>query len=194
MNYTETSIMRAFVQLLEEKPYNKITVKNIVENCRINRNTFYYHFHSIPELVERIIKSFADDIINQYASLDTPLDCILPIFKCCTEYKKAILNIYHSVQRDVFMDNLDRVEMYVVNGYINTITAKIPVSAENKILLIRLYKCIMVGILVDWLDNGMNYDLVKAIVRLSYLFPDTGKQAIFRASNGQNNDGYTVHR
>ena len=45
MNYTENAIKDAFWQLLEEKPYNKITVKDIVERCQVNRNTFYYHFH-----------------------------------------------------------------------------------------------------------------------------------------------------
>ena len=46
MNRTELVIAKAFWQLLEEKPYSKITVKNIVERCEINRNTFYYHFHT----------------------------------------------------------------------------------------------------------------------------------------------------
>lgn len=52
MNHTRAAIINAFWQLLDEKPYNKITVKNIVERCQVNRNTFYYHFHDIPELLE----------------------------------------------------------------------------------------------------------------------------------------------
>lgn len=56
MNRTELVIAKAFWQLLEEKPYSKITVKNIVERCEINRNTFYYHFHDIPDLLDRILK------------------------------------------------------------------------------------------------------------------------------------------
>ena len=56
MNRTKEAIVNAFWELLEEKPYNKITVKDIVDRCQINRNTFYYHFHDIPELLESIIK------------------------------------------------------------------------------------------------------------------------------------------
>ena len=44
MEQTRGAIIKAFGQLLEEKPMNKITVKDIVERCGINRNTFYYHF------------------------------------------------------------------------------------------------------------------------------------------------------
>ena len=42
MNWTKKAIIDVFWQLLEEKPYSKITVQNIVEHCQINRNTFYY--------------------------------------------------------------------------------------------------------------------------------------------------------
>lgn len=52
MKKTKEIIIDAFWQLLEEKPFNKITVQNIVERCALNRNTFYYHFQDIPNLAE----------------------------------------------------------------------------------------------------------------------------------------------
>ena len=55
-SFTRQAIMKAFMQLLEERPLNKITVKDIVEVCGINRNTFYYHFEDIPSLIEAIVK------------------------------------------------------------------------------------------------------------------------------------------
>lgn len=67
MNRTKKVISDAFWQLLEEKPYNKITVQNIVEYCQINRNTFYYHFQDIPALAEYSIKEWTVQVIkNNY--------------------------------------------------------------------------------------------------------------------------------
>lgn len=37
MNRTKKAIIEVFWQLLEEKPYNKITVQNIVERCEVNQ-------------------------------------------------------------------------------------------------------------------------------------------------------------
>lgn len=48
MNRTKKLISDAFWALLEEKPFNRITVQNIVECCQVNRNTFYYHFQESP--------------------------------------------------------------------------------------------------------------------------------------------------
>ena len=36
-NFTKRAIKEAFVALLDERPLNKITVKDVVEACGINR-------------------------------------------------------------------------------------------------------------------------------------------------------------
>ena len=43
----------AFLELIEEKPYSKITVNHIVERAGVHRNTFYYHYQSIPKKLQR---------------------------------------------------------------------------------------------------------------------------------------------
>ena len=37
--FTKKAIVEAFLKLLNEKPLDKITVKEIVDNCGINPNT-----------------------------------------------------------------------------------------------------------------------------------------------------------
>ena len=43
-NFTRKAIKEAFLKLLNQRPLSQITVKDIVEDCGINRNSFYYHF------------------------------------------------------------------------------------------------------------------------------------------------------
>lgn len=52
--FTKEIIAKTFTELLDEKSMSKITVKDIVERCGVNRNTFYYHFKDIPDVVEFI--------------------------------------------------------------------------------------------------------------------------------------------
>ena len=53
MSGTTTKIALAYAlkDLLKNKPLNKITVSDITDKCGINRQTFYYHFADIMELV-----------------------------------------------------------------------------------------------------------------------------------------------
>ena len=46
------AIQAAFLSLLEERPLRDITVKDIVQSCGVNRNSFYYHFKDIPALLQ----------------------------------------------------------------------------------------------------------------------------------------------
>ena len=49
--FTKAAIKASFIKLLNKKSLAKITVKEIVEDCKINRNSFYYHFSDILSLL-----------------------------------------------------------------------------------------------------------------------------------------------
>ena len=51
---TKRAIGASLKNLLREKKLNKITVQDIADDCGINRQTFYYHFQDINDLVEWI--------------------------------------------------------------------------------------------------------------------------------------------
>lgn len=182
MNRTKTAIIETFWQLLEESPYNKITVKDIVDRCQINRNTFYYHFQDIPELLEYTIKRDADQIIQTYSKFGSPLDCLAPLVEHCLKKKKALLHIYRSAHREAFVTQLERICLYVITQYIETVTADLTLLPEDKKLLIRFYKCTLVGIFLDWLENRMSYDLLKGFERITDLLGGSGQQAFLKSA------------
>ncbi|MBU9919010.1 MAG: TetR/AcrR family transcriptional regulator, partial [Fusobacteriaceae bacterium] len=45
--YTKKKIREEFIKILNERPLNKITVKDIASACEINRNTFYYYYTDV---------------------------------------------------------------------------------------------------------------------------------------------------
>ncbi|WP_286080561.1 TetR/AcrR family transcriptional regulator [Parablautia intestinalis] len=50
--FTKQALRNSFMKLLNERPVSQITVKDIGEDCGINRNSFYYHYQALPSLVE----------------------------------------------------------------------------------------------------------------------------------------------
>lgn len=166
---TRRSIMNSFIRLLEEKPVNKISVKDIVEDCGINRNTFYYHFSDIPELVEEIVKSEADAIAGGNANLASLEDCVEAAMRHCKAHRQAIWHIYNSANRDIYERYLMDICNYVVTNFIdNTLGGrKIPSAARDAI--IQGYKCEVFGFVTDWLSRGMTDDIEAAFLRLCAL-------------------------
>lgn len=54
--FTRKAIIQTFREMLEKSPLDKITVTNIIERCGINRNTFYYYFRDIYDLLDSFSK------------------------------------------------------------------------------------------------------------------------------------------
>lgn len=55
-SFTKKAIMESFLRLAGKKSLDKITVRDIVDECGINRNTFYYHFQDIYAVMEALCK------------------------------------------------------------------------------------------------------------------------------------------
>lgn len=169
MSRAKDAIKDAFWSLLNEKPYSSITVKDIVSRCQVNRNTFYYHFQDIPSLLELVVKEWMDAILQRCRSTDSPMDCITAIMDACYSRRDAILHIYRSVHLEDFLNRIDKLALYVIRSYIDATAAAHPLRPEDKKLLIRFYKCMFVGIALEWLRTGMRYDLTASARQLSAL-------------------------
>ena len=63
--FTRKAIKETFITLLEERPISEITVKDIVETCGINRNSFYYHFQPEIRSVFLILNYFVIILLSQ---------------------------------------------------------------------------------------------------------------------------------
>lgn len=55
---TDKAIMQALISLMREKPFEKITVQDILDETPVTRATFYAHYHDKYEIVERMLAHF----------------------------------------------------------------------------------------------------------------------------------------
>ena len=55
--FTKAAIVSSFIELLNERPFDKISVVDIAEKCGINRNTFYYYYADVYALVDEIFQT-----------------------------------------------------------------------------------------------------------------------------------------
>ena len=60
---TKKRIMEGFLELLEQRPLDKISVVDVAEHCGINRNTFYYYYCDIYALIRELMETVAAQMI-----------------------------------------------------------------------------------------------------------------------------------
>lgn len=168
-NLTRKAIRDSMMRLLEEKPLSKITVKDIVEACGINRNTFYYHYADIPALIEETLREQCDTVILKYPHLESLEQCMGMAIDFMITYRRAAKHIYESVNRDAFESYLWKLCEYAVNRYMDGVLAARNVTDEDRTLIVNYLECDCFGLVMFWMREGMTTDLQSGFSQLSEL-------------------------
>lgn len=154
--FTKIAIMNSFLKLLNEKNFEKITVKNIVEDCGVNRKTFYYYFEDIYDLVEQIfeneIKNLSQSITDEMSVEDT-----VDLFCDVIEDNKRIVTHSFFMAGEVEMRRLFyNVLCPAFENSLNRIIKDTPVTDDDKETLVRMITFSVVGSAVVWISNGFD--------------------------------------
>lgn len=168
-NFTSRAIKETFWKLLNQRPLNEITVKDIVEDCGINRNSFYYHFEDLPALVDEIIGEQVKNLIQKHPTISSVEECADAVIELVTDNRRAIYHIYNSLSRDVFERYLMDACQYIVSTYLEAEFAGKPIDPQDLNALIRLHKCACFGSVIDWLNGGMKADIADYFRRVCAL-------------------------
>lgn len=67
---TKMLLANTLKDLLEKKSFSKVTVTEIITLSKVNRNTFYYHFEDIYDLLRWLLEQEAINIVKDYDSKD----------------------------------------------------------------------------------------------------------------------------
>ena len=100
MKKTEQLIINTFLELVEEKPLDKITIQDIANKCGINRNTFYYHFDDIYSLIESVFNNHVITIERMFEEGASWSECSEVALNFLVENRRAIRHIAFSMNRN----------------------------------------------------------------------------------------------
>ena len=62
---TKQLLVDAFKRLAQTRDIDKITVKALIDECHISRQTFYYHFENIIDLMEWSMRRETRELVEQ---------------------------------------------------------------------------------------------------------------------------------
>ena len=105
---TKQAIATGFKQLMNSKPFDKITILDITQTCGLNRQTFYYHFNDKYELLNWIFYNEVIQVLTKDLSLDTWPDNLYQmldvIYQNATFYKNALKHSFQQEFRNYLLD------------------------------------------------------------------------------------------
>lgn len=175
---TKKALSASLKKLLSQKPLDKITVIDIVEDCEVNRQTFYYHFQDIYDLVEWMFLTGAAAALNGKKTYDTWQQGFLQVFEYALENKDLVINTYHSMSRDQLERYLYDVTYNLLIGVVEEQASGMAVNENDKKFIADFYKFAFVGLMLDWIRRGMKDDPKKIVEHISTLIQGDIKRAL----------------
>lgn len=169
MAQTKKVLFESFKCLLLEKPFSKITIKDITEKSNINRMTFYYHFKDVYDLVEWGCLYEAQKVINKSEiGYDNWQDALMKAFELLLENKAFVMNVFHSVSQEYIVLILSKLNKGVITQVVNAQCID-HISDKDKNFIIQFYSYAIIGVLLDWINEDMIEDPKDIIERLCKL-------------------------
>lgn len=184
--FTRQAIMYSMLKLLQEKSIDKITVKDICEMCEINRNTFYYYYSDIYQVLEELLRTETEKSLKEKQENHSFYEDCLKKYHLILEYKKAVYHLYNSKNRDLILKYLyDITENYMEKYVLKEVEEK-KLSAEDIQFIVDFYSNSMIGSILRWMQRGMMEKQEKLIYRLSVSYQATIKALIAQIEEEKN--------
>ncbi|MBG9521857.1 MULTISPECIES: TetR/AcrR family transcriptional regulator [Bacillus cereus group] len=164
---TKQLIQNTFIQILEKKSFESITIGDIAKQAKINRGTFYVHFQDKFELLEHIEQRLFTDLGNHIDELQSSYSST-PTFEKRQEHLATALFSFiemHSPILKVFLSDHGRAGFHI--RFRDTFSEKVRCNLEKnesvndnlKVPLAYFLSFItsaFLGLIEQWIQNGLD--------------------------------------
>ena len=157
-NKTKHKLAQAVLRLLNRETLDKITVGQIAQEAGVSRKTFYYHFCDVYDLLEWMFDQERLRLTPAEPGPGAWEDTLRGLLQFCLDNRTAILNLYHSLERD----GLERYTGSVIRSSITYFSIirfdEALRKSEHFSMVLDFYTYGLQGLLLGWIEKGMPGD------------------------------------
>lgn len=166
---TKRALAESLKKLMRAKPFSKITVTEIVNDCVVNRKTFYYHFEDIYALLRWIFEEEAVNIIRKFYLLNDYDEAMEFIYEYISENQDLLRNAYDAFG-SVELSSFFHMSFVGLNeSLIESVEQKMHKRLPERT---REYLCEFLteasaGLLLNIISGNMHFDRAKDMMPVS---------------------------
>lgn len=164
-------IADTFMELSKEKSVDKITVKDLVERCGISRQTFYYHFQDILEVIEWSMQQAFQALLARSLASDDPEEVLREFLAASAEADELLQKLLRSQRRA----EIERIMVRSVRTYLQELIRnrgpELTLPYEDVEVALSFCACGIVGLLLEY-GGKKNVDREKLARQMRRLLLD----------------------
>ena len=166
---TKKALAASLKNVLAGKSLDTVTVVDIAEDCGVNRQTFYYHFRDIFDLIDWIYTNEVTKALDGKKTYDSWQQGFLQIFEYVLANRSFVYKTYHSQSLAHLTRYLYDETYNLLIGVVEEKATGLAVREEDRKFIANFYKYAFVGLMLEWIDGGMMEKPATIIDRLSTL-------------------------
>lgn len=177
-NFTQGLIYDTFLNMLDRMSFDKITVTSLIKECNISRNTFYYHYEDIYDLLDDVLISLIKKYDQETAKKDLK-EVLKSMLYDCRENGTKVYNIFNSISRD-------RLERYIFDETNSIISHRLMKIAKEKNVNLERAQAItdivrysIYGFFMEFLWNGMKDDIEESVDNLVAIYNELLEKMLY---------------
>lgn len=167
---TKNAIETAFLKLLKERYFEKVMVKDVVEECGLTRNTFYYYYEDTYNIITDILERELRRIIDEMDGGTPLLESVGDTFEFLDENPRIAKHLFASTKKEEIYSYVRSAGEIVVRHWIEMETAAYPLAEADKRIIVNAYKYVIQGLISDWTEQGMRYSIAEEMKRTAEIF------------------------
>lgn len=173
-SFTKMAIMKVFGDLASSKPVDKITVKDITDRCGISRNTFYYHYQDIYQVLRAYVEYSVQrvvEIMTVNQNETDPQKACMRGAEYLEEHRGLFCNLFRSAVNEEVRDCLKSAGEVIFDCMVDRIAEGTDICGKDKQMISSMCQYTARGLLISWMEsdgtiNGERSDIKVAKVNV----------------------------
>ena len=161
---TRDALGDALVALMQEKPFDTITVQDVLDRAKVSRSTFYSHYSDKDDLLMSDAEEFFEAISMALSQHGDKSDRVFPVREFFTHLADVQPFFKALVKSGRFQENMDLARGHFARG-IERRLAELPRGRSippNELPAIAFaHAGALLSLLTWWLDRGMRESPAK---------------------------------
>lgn len=172
---TQKMMADSLKKAMKTKPLSKITVSEIIRDCGINRNTFYYHFQDIYALLKWMFEEEAIEVVKNFDLLVDYEEAICFVMDYVEKNEHIINCAYDSMGRDEMKRFFYADFIELITSIIDQAERETHIALEQnfKQFLCEFYTEALAGVLIEWIKNRENRNRGETIRYITFILKST---------------------
>lgn len=173
---TKQLIKQSLIELMHEKPFKDITVKDITERADLNRGTFYLHYVDIYDLLSKIedetLQAIEEMMLDYRCKINMPscYELLDELFSDIEDNRDLFEVLLHSQSEGIFLNKLQYLIKTMGLDLMNMIYKD--TSRPHYCYFLSFVLNGVLGVTEQWFNNGMDMSSTEMATMIDHFIMD----------------------